>query len=165
MTKFLEELVVREAKPGDVNEASELIIRMKKLNGEFDPLFKVVEDAQKRAVSYLSDSLGSEDKLVLVATRGPKVVGVLRAEIRDRLFYVPAKEGSITDFYILPEARRKDLGREIISRASQRLKAMGAEMIVAEFPAQNAIAARFYTKRGFRALVEIFAVEDKSASQ
>ncbi len=161
----MEELVVREARVGDVSEAAELIVRMKKLNGEFDPLFKVVEDARQRAVSYLSDSLGSKDKLILVATRGHKVVGVLRAEIRDRLFYLPAKEGAITDFYILPEVRRMDVGREIISRASQRLKALGAEMVVAEFPAQNAIAVRFYTKRGFRALVEIFAVEDKTTVQ
>lgn len=161
----MDELVVREAKAEDIEKAAELIVRMKKLNGEFDPLFKVVEDAQQRAVSYLSDSLGSKGRLVLVATRGRKVVGVLRAEIRNRLFYQPAKEGSITDFYILPEVRRMDVGREIISQASQSLKAMGAEMIVAEFPAQNAIAVRFYTKRGFRALVEIFAVEDKSAVQ
>ncbi|MDA4132557.1 MAG: GNAT family N-acetyltransferase, partial [Thaumarchaeota archaeon] len=64
------------------------------------------------------------------------------------------KEGDITDFYILPEVRRKDVGREIILQASQKLKRMGAEMIVAEFPAQNAIAVKFYSKRGFRALVD-----------
>jgi len=156
--------VIREAKEEDVGAAAELIVRMKRLNGEFDPLFKVVDDLQQRAVAYLSASIKSKD-LVLVALRRGKVVGVLRAEIKDRLFYVPSKEGAITDFYILPEVRRMDVGREIVSQASEKLKAMGAEMIVAEFPAQNAIAVRFYTKRGFRSLVDVFAVEDKSPSQ
>jgi ribosomal protein S18 acetylase RimI-like enzyme len=161
----LEELVIRDAKEEDVGAAAELIVRMKRLNGEFDPLFKVVEDAQQRAVEYLGESLKSKNGLVLVAVRGGRVVGVLRAEIKDRVFYVPSKEGAITDFYILPEVRRMDVGREIVSKASQKLKEMGAEMIVAEFPAQNAIAVRFYTKRGFRALVDVFAVEDKGVSQ
>jgi ribosomal protein S18 acetylase RimI-like enzyme len=161
----LEEFVIREAKSGDVKEAAELIVRMKRLNGEFDPLFKVVDGAQTVAVEYLNASMAGGNMFVLVATKGEKVFGVLRAEVKDRPFYVPSKEGNITDFYILPEVRRKDVGREIIQRASEKLKSMGAEMIVAEFPAQNAIAVRFYSKRGFRALVHIFAIEEKSPAQ
>ncbi|MDA4135420.1 MAG: GNAT family N-acetyltransferase [Thaumarchaeota archaeon] len=161
----MEEVVIREAKGEDIEQAAELIVRMKRLNGEFDPLFKVVEDAQQRAVKYLDASMGTADKLVLVAARGKKVLGVLRAEVKDRLFYIPSKEGDITDFYILPEVRRKDVGREIIFQASQKLKSMGAEMIVAEFPAQNAIAVKFYGKRGFRALVDTFAKEERTEGQ
>lgn len=161
----MDDLVVREAKSKDVEQAAELIVRMKRLNGEFDPLFKVVDDAQQRAVGYLKGSMDRDDKLVLVVARGEKVLGVLRAEIKERLFYTPSKEGDITDFYILPEIRRKAVGKELIQQASQKLKMMGAEMIVAEFPAQNAIAVRFYSKRGFRALVDVFAIEDKGESQ
>jgi ribosomal protein S18 acetylase RimI-like enzyme len=156
----LAELVIREAAEQDLKDAAELIVRMKRLNGEFDPLFKVVDDAQERAVNYLRASLGTRNRLVLVAAKGDKVMGVLRAEIKERVFYEPSKEGDITDFYILPEVRRMNVGREIIGRAAEKLKSMGAEMIVAEFPAQNAIAVKFYTKRGFRALVDIFAIEE-----
>ena len=158
----LEELIIREARKQDVEQAAELIVRMKRLNGEFDPLFKVVDDAHERAVTYLGASMDSPDKFVLVAARGKKILGVLRAEIKDRLFYTPSKEGNLTDFYILPEVRRKDVGREIVVRASEKLKSMGADMIVAEFPAQNEIAVRFYSKRGFRALVNIFAKEESN---
>jgi ribosomal protein S18 acetylase RimI-like enzyme len=161
----MEELVVREAKTEDVQQAADLIVRMKRLNGEFDPLFKVVDDVQQRAVGYLEASMGRKDRFVLVAARGKKVFGVLRAEIKDRLFYSPSKEGDITDFYILPEVRRKDVGREIVQRASQKLKTMGAEMVVAEFPAQNEIAVKFYTKRGFRAVVNIYAKEETDEVQ
>jgi ribosomal protein S18 acetylase RimI-like enzyme len=159
------DLVIREATTKDLKEAAELIVRMKRLNGEFDPLFRVVDDAQERAVNYLRSSLGASDKLVLVAVRHEKVMGVLRAEIKERVFYSPSKEGDITDFYILPEVRRMSTGKDIIARAIQKLKAMGAEMIVAEFPAQNEIAVKFYTKRGFRALVDTYAIEDKNFGQ
>ncbi len=156
----MEEIVVREAKSIDLPQASELVVRMKRLNGEFDPMFRVVDNISERAARYLTDSLSSKNSIVWVATSGERVVGIIRAEIRSRLFYQPEIEGLITDFYILPEARRKALGNEMIQAAAKRLKERGAQIITAEFPAQNEIAVKFYSKRGFRALVNFFARED-----
>jgi len=143
---------IRRAKKEDLGAVADLIVRTKRLNNEFDPLFAVVPDAKARAEKHVNSSLGSRDRLLLVAAEGSKVVGVLRAEMRQRLFYEPHEEGFITDFYILPEYRRKALGNEMIQRASTELKKMGAQIIVADVPAQNEIANRFYTKRGFRSL-------------
>lgn len=147
---------IQRATSADVEAAAELIVRMKRLNNEFDPLFTVVGDAKERAESYVADSLKSRDALLLVASSGKKTVGVLRAELRDRLFYVPSKSGHITDFYVLPEFRRKALGNEMLERASAELKKMGADIVTAEVPTQNDIAVRFYTKRGFRSFVQYF---------
>ncbi len=147
---------IRHATAGDVRQTADLVVRMKRLNNEFDPLFTVVDDIRERAEEYVAGSLGKTDKLLLVAAEGPKVVGVLRAEIRKRLFYEPGVEGLITDFYILPEFRRKAQGNEVLKAASTELKRMGAEIILAEVPTQNEIAVRFYTKRGFRPLVQHF---------
>ena len=155
-----EVLVIREVREGDLDQAADLIVRMKRLNGEFDPLFKVVDDVKERALRYLADSMSTKGDLVLVATEGPKVLGVLRAELKNRLFYQPSSEGRITDFYVLPEWRRRALGDDMLQRASERLRKMGADMISADFPARNEIASKFYTKRGFRALVDTFAIED-----
>ena len=143
---------IRRAKEEDTGAVADLIVRTKRLNNEFDPLFAVVSDAKALAERHVTGSLGSPDKLLLVAADGPKVVGVLRAEMRQRLFYEPHEEGFITDFYILPEFRRKALGNEMIHRASAELKKMGAQIVVADVPAQNEIANRFYMKRGFRPL-------------
>lgn len=148
---------ISAAKKEDIEQAADLILRMKRLNNEFDPLFTVVEDVLDRAKSYLTHSLGSKNTVVLVATSGKKVVAILRAEIRDRLFYKPSRDGHITDFYILPEYRRRALGNRMLERAAATLRRMGAEMVTAEVPAQNEIAVRFYSKRGFRALNNIFA--------
>jgi ribosomal protein S18 acetylase RimI-like enzyme len=147
---------IQRATSSEVAVAAELIVRMKRLNNEFDPLFSVVSNAKERAESYVAESLKSRDTLLLVANAGQKTVGVLRAEIKDRVFYVPSKSGHITDFYVLPEFRRKALGNEMLERATVELKKMGAEIVTAEVPSQNDIAVRFYTKRGFRSLVQIF---------
>ncbi len=156
----MEEIVVREGRSDDLLQASELVVRMKRLNGEFDPMFRVVDDISERAGRYLADSLSSKNSIVWVAASGKRVVGMIRAEIRSRVFYEPEIEGLITDFYILPEARRKALGNEMLQAAAKKLKEKGAQIITAEFPAQNEIAVRFYGKRGFRALLNYFARED-----
>jgi len=130
---------------------------MKRLNNEFDPLFTVVDDAPEKARSYLSTSLESKSSLVLVAVKGKSVVGILRAEVRERTFYKPTMGGNITDFYILPEHRRKALGNTMLERASKALRKLGAQVVTAEFPARNEIAVKFYSKRRFRALTNIYA--------
>jgi ribosomal protein S18 acetylase RimI-like enzyme len=149
-------LEIRNAQREDLASVADLIVRAKRLNNEFDPLFAVVSDAKARADKYLDSTLGQPDKLLLVAVEGQKVVGVLRAELRERLFYEPHSEGFITEFYILPEFRRQALGNEMILRASAELKKMGAQIIVGEVPSQNEIANRFYIKRGFRGLLNLF---------
>ena len=148
---------LRHAKKEELAAAADLIVRTKRLNNEFDPLFAVVSDAKPRAEKYVQAAMDSSDKLLMVAVEGTKVVGVLRAEIRERTFYEPHLDGFISDFYILPEYRRKALGNEMLEHASAELKKMGAEFIVADVPAQNEIANRFYIKRGFRALNSFFA--------
>lgn len=153
----VDEAKIRRATSSDVATAAELIVRTKKLNNEFDPLFSVVANAKETAEAYIEDSLKSNGVLLLVATARQKVVGLLRAEMRRRRFYNPTDDGHITDFYILPEFRRKALGNEILKRASAELTKMGAQIITAEVPTQNEIAVKFYTKRGFRSLVQTFA--------
>ena len=147
---------IRRAKKADLAAVAELIVRVKRLNNEFDPLFAVVPDARSRADKYLESTVGVPDKLLQVAVEGQKIVGVLRAELRERLFYEPHVEGFITEFYILPEYRRKALGNEMLQQASAELKKMGAQIIVGEVPSQNEIANRFYIKRGFRGLLNLF---------
>ncbi len=155
-----EEVTIREAKLGESEQAAELIVRMKRLNGEFDPLLGVVEDALEKAVSYVTDSIKSDRTVTLVAVRGGRVLGALRAELRERPFYRPSPEGIVTDLYVLPEVRRRGIGDLLLKEAWKRLSKLGAAMMTAEVPAQNEIAAKFYRKRGFRSLLNHYAKEE-----
>ena len=155
------DLKIRQASREDVGQAAELLVRMKRFNAEFDPLLNAAKDLDSQASRYVAESVAAKNAVVIVATSGKRVVGVLRAEVRNRLFYEPSKEGHITDLYILPEARRKALGRQMLDEAKSRLAAKGAKLMTAEFPAQNHFAMAFYHKNGFRALTHLYASEGR----
>jgi ribosomal protein S18 acetylase RimI-like enzyme len=152
---------IRLATRDDVAQAAELLTRMKRFNAEFDPLLNVARDVGHQASKYITDSVGAKNTLLLVATSGERVVGVLRAELRRRPFYEPSKEGHVTDLYILPEARRRALGRQMLEEAKKRLASKGAQIMTAEFPASNHFAVAFYHKNGFRALTNLYARETR----
>ncbi|WP_069806499.1 GNAT family N-acetyltransferase [Vulcanisaeta thermophila] len=153
-------VVIREARESDVEKLVDLVVRLKRLNGEFDPLFGARNDCAERAREYLSEAIHNADKhLVLVAEDNGKIVGVLKADIRERLFYEPSREGAIVEFYVMPEYRRKGLGRSLLLRAIELLHERGAQLITAEFPSLNQIAINFYNKMGFRPLLSVYAKE------
>ena len=152
---------VRPATAQDLPVMAGLLVRLKRLNEEFDPLLKVREDAEDRAEKVLTADLGQPQSLLLVAEgTGPdegKVVGVSRALVRERPFYLPEREGVIQDIYLLPAYRRHRVGEYLLSETVRQLKGKGASLVTAEFPAQNQIATRFYAKRGFRPIVATHA--------
>lgn len=152
---------LRPAQAGDVPVLATLLVRLKRLNEEFDPLLKVRADAEERAREVLKADLSNPDALVLVAegtgADRDKVVGVVRAHLRERVFYAPEKEGVILDIYLLPLHSRRGVGEFMLKETWELLKARGAGVITAEFPTQNEIAARFYAKRGFRPITALHA--------
>ncbi|MGI0131548.1 MAG: GNAT family N-acetyltransferase [Thermoplasmata archaeon] len=152
---------VRLAKEKDVAALAPLLVRLKRLNEEFDPLLKVRDDADERAREVLAADL-KNPKGVLLAAEGvgpdkDKVVGVVRACVRERAFYVPEQEGVILDIYLLPLYRRRGVGEYLLKAATDHLREKGAAVVTAEFPSQNEIATRFYAKRGFRPITALHA--------
>lgn len=150
---------LRGAREADVPTLTNLLLRLKHLNEEFDPLLKVRDDAAEQGRRLLTEDLAEPSALLLVAEGvGPdkdKVVGFVRALVRERPFYVPELEGVILDIYLLPLYRRRGVGEYLLRETAASLKAKGAGVVTAEFPAQNEIAVRFYQKRGFRAIISI----------
>jgi len=150
---------VRTAKDEDLSRLTDLVSRLKRLNGEFDPLMAPVDNLEEEARKYLQSTMKDSDSIVLVLEDGGNVEGVLIAKIIDRYFYSPRKVGQITDVYLMPEYRRRGMGYRIVDEAEKLLRSKGAEMISAEFPMKNVIAEGFYRKLGFREITGVFAKE------
>jgi ribosomal protein S18 acetylase RimI-like enzyme len=150
---------VRTAKDEDLSRLTDLVSRLKRLNGEFDPLMAPVDNLEEEARKYLQSTMKDSNSIVLVLEDGGNVEGVLIAKIIDRYFYSPRKVGQITDVYLMPEYRRRGMGYRIVDEAEKLLRSKGAEMISAEFPMKNVIAEGFYRKLGFREITGVFAKE------
>jgi ribosomal protein S18 acetylase RimI-like enzyme len=155
------EVRLRPATEKDIPALVGLLLRLKRLNEEFDPLLKVRPDAEERAREVLKAELRNAKSLLLVAEgvrqEAGKVVGVVRATVRERPFYTPESEGVIQDIYLLPLYRRHGVGEYLLTETVRRLKELGANLVTAEFPTQNEIAGHFYAKRGFRPITALHA--------
>ncbi|MCI4336312.1 MAG: GNAT family N-acetyltransferase [Thermoplasmata archaeon] len=152
---------LRAATEADIPALVPLLVRLKRLNEEFDPLLKVRADVEERAAQVLRADLGNPNSVVLAAegvgADKDRVIGVVRAQVRERLFYAPEQEGVILDIYLLPLYRRHGVGEFLLRETTARLKEKGAGVVTAEFPTQNEIAVRFYAKRGFRPITSLHA--------
>jgi ribosomal protein S18 acetylase RimI-like enzyme len=152
---------VRSATEDDVPALAGLLLRLKRLNEEFDPLLKVRPDAEERAKEILRAEISTPTAVVLAAegvgADKDRVVGIVRAGIRERPFYTPEKEGVILEMYLLPLYRRHGVGEFLLRETTTKLKEKGAGIVTAEFPSQNEIASRFYSKYGFRPITALHA--------
>jgi ribosomal protein S18 acetylase RimI-like enzyme len=152
---------LRLATEKDIPQLVPVLLRLKRLNEEFDPLLKVRPDAEERAREILKADINNPRSVVLVAEGvrqdAGKVAGIVRASVRERPFYVPETEGVIQDIYLLPLYRRHGVGEYLLVETARHLKERGAGLVTAEFPTQNEIASRFYAKRGFRPITALHA--------
>jgi len=151
----------RPAHEADIPALTPLIVRLKRLNEEFDPMLKVRVDVEAQAAAVLRTEIKNPKSLVIAAEGlGPekdKVIGVVRAAIRERPFYMPEVEGVILDIYLLPLYRRHGAGQYLVEHTIAQLKERGAGIVTVEFPSQNEIAGRFYAKCGFRPITALHA--------
>ncbi|MEM4280984.1 MAG: GNAT family N-acetyltransferase [Candidatus Caldarchaeum sp.] len=154
----MSEIIFRKAEKRDIQSLVDLNIRLKRLNEEFDPLLRVRNDIAEKSREYFEQAMSSPNSLVVVAEDGGRVVGFIKADIRERIFYEPPIEGNIVEFYLLPEYRRKGVGAKLLDYAVKQLKEK-ADIITAEFPSLNEIAVEFYSRHGYRGIVSIYARE------
>ncbi|MFZ0830225.1 MAG: GNAT family N-acetyltransferase [Thermoplasmata archaeon] len=144
----------RLAREADLPALVQLMVRLKRLNEEFDPMLKVRSDVEAQAEAILRAEIKNPKALVIAAEGAvsdkDKVIGIVRAAIRERPFYMPETEGIILDIYLLPLYRRHGAGYYLVEHTIAQLKERGAGIVTVEFPAQNEIASRFYAKCGFR---------------
>jgi len=152
-------VVIRPARREDLDAITQLIVRLKRLNAEFDPLLEVAPEVVEVSRKYVENALESPSSVVLIAVEGDKIVGVFKGDVEDRIFYKPRYAGVIREFYILPEYRRKGIGKRLMMEGIELLRKKGAELIMASFPALNEIAVNFYKKMNFRPIEYLFAKE------
>lgn len=155
--KLKNEVKIRRMEEQDLNSTMDLVHRLKKLNEEFDSTFHVSEEGKEEATKYMSDAIKDKDKhILLVADLAGKIIGIIRVDLLTRLYYNPSKEARIVDFYVMPEHRRKSVGKALMTEMYKILKEREIKLVTAEFPSKNLIALGFYKGIGYREIVNIY---------
>ena len=145
---------VRMFREKDFEEVAKLIARLKSLNEELNPHFKAVSNVREIALKYVEETSKSENAFILVAENWEtgEIIGVIRIELVDRIFYEPRIKAVITDIYVKPKYRRKRVGVLLLEKAIAEAKRRGAGILSAIYPYGNVLAAEFYKKQGFSEL-------------
>ena len=148
---------IRMLERSDFEQATDLLLRQKRINGEFDSAFLTSDKAKEDVIKHLESKVEKHDEhIALVATSSKKVVGIICVDIMKRMYYTPDKEARITDFYVMPEFRRKDVARTIYNKLVQMLKEYHVNLVSAEFPSRNPMALAFYESLGFREMISTY---------
>lgn len=146
----------------DVEKVLDLVLRLKKLNQEFDSTFEVNEDSREDAIKLLkSIAADRECYFAQVAKSRGKIAGVIVAEFRKRVYYMPPMEARILEIYIMPEFRRSSVGQMLVDSLYNECKKREIDLVTAEFPSLNVIALNFYKKMGYREIVSVFGKQIK----
>ncbi|ARM75480.1 GNAT family N-acetyltransferase [Acidianus manzaensis] len=143
-------VTVRKGTKEDINEIVDFFSRMYRLNSEFDPLLSVPNDLEEKVRKNVEKSLENHNEIIVIAEDKDKIVGASRVIIYDRIFYEPEEEAMIEEFYVYPSYRRQGVGQLIVEYIEKQLNDRGIQLLSANFPSRNLIAASFYKKMGFR---------------
>jgi GNAT superfamily N-acetyltransferase len=145
---------VRHLAPEDVDKVTKLIARLKDLNSELDPHYMTIDNLEDVVRDYVKKSAEDPNVVFLLAEdeETKRIVGILRAQFRDRAFYKPRNALVITDIYVDPRYRRKGLGSLLLRKLEETAREKGIEMLIAVYPAGNVIADDFFNKKGFKLL-------------
>ncbi len=152
-------IIVKTADTSYKDKIVSLIMRLKMLNEELDPHYKVVDDLDRVVTEYVEQILQDEKTRIIIAedeTTG-EIAGLIVYTLVDRIFYKPRMKAVITEFYVLPKYRRKRIGTLLIDKAIEKAREDGAGILTVIYPAGNVIAERFYKGKRFIPLqVELY---------
>ena len=106
------------------------------------------EDEHRRELGQL---FARGERAVLVAEEGPRLLGFAELSIR------PYAEGCITDrvaflegWYVVPEARARGVGRQLVAAAEEWARAMGCSELASDAEADNEAGAAAHRALGFQ---------------
>lgn len=91
---------------------------------------------------------------IFLACDDKKVVGFISGYVDEqdadeKMETIPAIPGVIGEFYVSDQYRGQQIGRQLLAKMEQYLKASGSTIIRFPVFAPNAVARRFYEKAGY----------------
>jgi ribosomal protein S18 acetylase RimI-like enzyme len=131
-------LSIREARPEDAFQVTELVRLLARNEGEESPI------TEADVLSFLS----FPGAVVLLAEEGGEVLGMLSYVIRPNLYH-GGLVGLIDELVVYPRARGRGVGSALIQAVVSRCAASGCREISVSTMPDNTRALAFYRRHGF----------------
>lgn len=111
------------------------------------------KDGRRMWVRYITEKISSDDAAVYKAVSGKEIIGFCVADIEED---GADPFGMVCDVLVKPGIRRSGIGGRLLQTAVDWLKSKGISEVYLESGKNNHDAHRFFEKRGFVMMSEIF---------
>lgn len=110
------------------------------------------DEAWRRRLKVYEETLKKPDSFIFVAKDGEKIVGYALCDVIDgsSSWETGDKMGELLTLSVLPEYRRKGVGKMLTEKAFSQFRQMGIDDIELEVVATNHDAIRFYERMGLK---------------
>ena len=141
----------RRATEADLATLTDLWMRMMAEHASFEPRLRLAPAARTAYYCYLELHCRGPRSLVLLAEEtGGTVHGFCCAYVCQNLaMFLPAEMGYVSDLYLVPEARGKGLGREIMTMVLDWFRGQGVSSVQLQAYGANGAGRAFWKAMGF----------------
>jgi ribosomal protein S18 acetylase RimI-like enzyme len=117
---------------------------------------RVRRDAPVRALNLTKEQLASEHQVMFVATKGERIVGMLRCtDQRGHRLLRPARYAMIGTVYVEPSVRRQGVLRSLMDAAIAWSRERGLKELRLQNAIDNPLAIAAWEALGFRVVEQI----------
>lgn len=151
---------VRRARPGDQERIGALWIEFLRAQAALDERFAVADDALERWNNDYSMWLTDETQRIFVAEPEATILGFVTAHRwGPPPIYAPTAEVYVNELYVVPAARRRRLGTQLVQAVRHWAEACEAVRLRLQTMTDNAAARAFWAEQTARPFTTTLTVE------
>lgn len=140
----------RRATSTDFDTIQKLNAALFESDSRNDDVLNLAWPYNPKGIVYFTTSLKDPEKIVCIAQdHNSNPVGYLIGSAKEKWGYRTVKTGELENMFIIPSARRKGVGRLLVTKLLEWLKERGVDRVYVSAFTKNAHAIAFYTKLGF----------------
>jgi ribosomal protein S18 acetylase RimI-like enzyme len=143
---------ITEAREEHIPALGKLIMDFIKYTEEINPVFGAPESAEKTIIDqFIRPAMKSENSRIILAQDSGRIVGYSYAVIIEANPAMAKRDkyGYIHDLFIIPEYRRRGIGKQLFDEILKWLHSQDIERVELEVIVGNYLANSFWKKQGF----------------
>lgn len=151
-------MIIREARMDDYEGLIELYAELDEFHRLNHPELFIQPEKAYRTVEYIDDLISSNDKMLLIAEEGSKIIGLAECFIASSAIFPVIKKRKwvqVDSIAVKKDYQHQNVGSLLLNEVIQWAKSKKINRIELKTYAFNVNAIEFYSKNGFVDLAKI----------